>query len=116
MEIIYEISGTVLVAELFGELDHHASEKVRKDIDEVMERHEALNLVMDFRRVTFMDSAGIGVLLGRYKKVTAAGGYLLITGCSMKIRSILNMAGIFSIMEYADTKKEAVELLRRRES
>ena len=115
MEIIYENSGTTLIAELFGEMDHHASEKVRRDIDEMMEQYETRNLIFDFSRVTFMDSAGIGVIIGRYKKLKPKDGMIFVSGCSQKIQYILNMAGIFSIVEYADTKKEAIELLQKGE-
>ena len=115
MEIIYEISGNVLVAELFGEMDHHGAEKVRRDIDEMMAEYEARHLIFDFSRVTFMDSAGIGIVLGRYKRLKAAGGTVVITQCSPRIQTILNMAGVFSIMKYTDTKKEALEYFQRKE-
>ena len=115
MEIIFEISGTTLVAELFGEMDHHSSEKVRKDIDETMVNYGAKHLIFDFSRVTFMDSSGIGIILGRYKKWKEQGGIIIVTGCSNPIRNILNMAGVFSLIEYMDTKKEALEYLQRKE-
>ena len=74
MEIIYEMTGDTLTAQLMGELDHHAAAKVRGDIDDTMDSYGAKNLIFDFRRVTFMDSAGIGVVLGRYKRLQADGG------------------------------------------
>lgn len=115
MEIIYEISGSSLVAGLFGEMDHHGAEKIRNDIDGMLENYGAKNLVMDFSRVTFMDSSGIGIVLGRYKKRKADGGRLVIVGCELKIRNILNMAGVFSLIEYMDTKEEALDYLQRKE-
>ena len=115
MEIIYEISGSILVAELFGEMDHHAAEKVRRDIDEMMKSYDAKHLIFDFTKVTFMDSAGIGIVLGRYKKVKQDGGTVAIVQCSPRIRTILNMAGVFSVIKYMDTKKEALEYLQRKE-
>ena len=115
MEIIYEVSGSILIAQMFGELDHHGAEKVRKDIDDMMQLYGSRNLLFDFSRVSFMDSAGIGVILGRYRKVHGAGGQVVIAACGPKIRSILNLAGIFSLMEYMDTKEEAVSYLQRKE-
>ena len=115
MEIIYEISGNTLVAGLFGEMDHHGAERVRRDIDEMMETYEARHLVFDFSKVTFMDSAGIGIVLGRYKKLNPEGGCVVITQCSQKILTILNMAGVFSIMKYMESKQEALEYLQRKE-
>lgn len=74
MEIIYEMTGNTLTAQLMGELDHHAAAKVRSEIDDTMDSYGAKNLIFDFGKVTFMDSAGIGVVLGRYKRLQA-GGY-----------------------------------------
>ncbi len=123
MEIIYEMTGDTLTAQLMGELDHHAAAKVRGDIDDTMDRYGAKNLIFDFSRVTFMDSAGIGVVLGRYKRLQtggedddgSVGGRVVITGCSQKIHTILHMAGIFSLMKYTETKEEAVAYLHRNE-
>ena len=139
MEIIYEMTGNTLTAQLMGELDHHAAAKVRSEIDDTMDSYGAKNLIFDFGKVTFMDSAGIGVVLGRYKRLQAvepsagrendakrsgmqaavgttataatAGGSVVITGCSQKIYSILHMAGIFSLMKYTETKEEAITYL-----
>ena len=78
MEIIYEMTGNTLTAQLMGELDHHAAAKVRSEIDDTMDSYGAKNLIFDFGKVTFMDSAGIGVVLGRYKRLQvvepSAGG------------------------------------------
>ena len=130
MEIIYEMTGDTLTAQLMGELDHHAAVKVRGDIDDTMDSYGAKNLIFDFSRVTFMDSAGIGVVLGRYKRLQAGGtpddgendakhsgmqaGSVVITGCSRKIYSILHMAGIFSLMKYTETKEEAITYIQGR--
>lgn len=137
MEIIYEMTGNTLTAQLMGELDHHTAAKVRSEIDDTMDSYGAKNLIFDFSKVTFMDSAGIGVVLGRYKRLQAvepsasraagttatatavgttattatAGGSVVITGCSQKIYSILHMAGIFSLMKYTETKEEAITYL-----
>lgn len=143
MEIIYEMTGDTLTAQLMGELDHHAAAKVRSEIDDTMDRYGAKNLIFDFGKVTFMDSAGIGVVLGRYKRLQTGGesdakhigkqaaadtaadiavgtaravcGRVVITGCSQKIYSILHMAGIFSLMKYTETKEEAATYLHGKE-
>ena len=115
MEIIYEVSGDILIADLFGELDHHAAEKVRRDVDDMLRLYGSRCLIFDFSNVTFMDSAGIGVILGRYRKLQPEGGQVAITACGAKIRSILNMAGVFSIIKYEDTKADALKLLQGKE-
>ncbi len=115
MEVIFEVSENVLVARLFGELDHHAAAQVRGDIDRALESHAMQNLVFDFEKVTYMDSSGIGVVLGRYRRLSENGGRVAIAACTKSVRTILNMAGIFSLMRYADTKAEAAELLKGKE-
>ena len=115
MDMIFDIKGSVMVAELFGELDHHAAQTVRGDIDAAMETYGVRDLVFDFTKVTFMDSAGIGVILGRYRKLTETGGRVAITGCSQAVRGILNMAGVFSVVDYFCTCSEATDYLNRKE-
>lgn len=115
MEMIYEVSGEILMVNLFGELDHHEAAKVRRDIDEMLQTYGCRDLILDFEKVTFMDSSGIGVILGRYRKLQQVGGQVAIAACGPKIRSILNMAGVFSIIKYADTKAEASALLQGKE-
>lgn len=116
MEIIYEIRGDILVAELYGEMDHHASEKVRHDIDGMMEMYRLNKLIFDFGRVTFMDSAGIGIVLGRYRRLQERGGAVAISACMPKVRSILEMAGVFTVIKYGATKEEAAEILMGNDS
>ena len=115
MEIIFDIMGSTLVAELFGELDHHAAEPAREKVDETLDNYGVNNLVLDFSNVSFMDSSGIGMVLGRYRKMGETDGKVAIASCSKTIRNILNMAGVFSVIDYYDTKEEAVAGLGRKE-
>lgn len=115
MEVILEVCENVLSARLLGELDHHGAAKVRGDIDQALEIHNLKHLIFDFEKVTYTDSSGIGVVLGRYRRLSEQGGSVVIACCSKNVRTILNMAGIFSLMDYADTKEEAAELLRKKE-
>lgn len=115
MELIYNTYKKIMVVELFGELDHHQAAKCRVDIDKAMENYSSKDLVLDFSKITFMDSAGIGVILGRYRKITEKGGNVVIASCSRQVRNILNLAGIFSIIRYTDTKEDAIEYLDKNE-
>ena len=115
MDIIFGIKDNILVAEFLGEVDHHCSAKARADIDEAMEGYGSKNLIIDLSRVTFMDSSGIGIILGRYRKISASGGRVAISGGTKAVRSILNMAGVFSIIDYMDTVDQAIEYLSRKE-
>ena len=62
------------------------------------------NLVFDFANVTFMDSSGIGMVLGRYKKVHGAGGRVTIRNASRLVKQILDLSGVFTLMEYEDVR------------
>ena len=115
MDIIFNIKANILVVELYGELDHHAAVNIRKDIDETIAAYGTRDLLLDFSKVTFMDSSGIGVILGRYRKLSVEGGHIAACCCSLTVRNILNMAGVFSVIDYFDTQKEAMDYLCRKE-
>jgi stage II sporulation protein AA (anti-sigma F factor antagonist) len=89
----------VLVAWLSGELDHHAADTVRNELDRALVRKRGGKVVLDMSKLTFMDSSGIGVVLGRYKKVKEAGGKLSVRGLSDKMDRILRLAGIYTIID-----------------
>lgn len=108
LEVIFSIFDDVLTAELFGELDHHQAAGVREAIDREINEYDTKNLILDFSKVRYMDSSGIGMVLGRYRKLDEKGGSVVISGCSAVVQNILNMAGIFSLMQYRNTKEEAV--------
>lgn len=83
-----------LVARLDGDLDHHSAAAMRDKIDRELNRTGAVNLALDFSRVSFMDSSGIGFIMGRYKIVQAFGGKIIIYGLSDNVRRIIEMSGI----------------------
>ncbi len=105
MDTIFHLKDSTLVAELFGEIDHHVCDKIRDDIDKELELYRVDHLIFDFSKVTFMDSSGIGVVLGRYKKLKKSGGVVTIRGASRLVRQILDMSGIFTLMEYEEEEE-----------
>ena len=115
MEIIFDVIGDTLVVELFGEIDHNEASKGRERIDHCLDNYSVVSLIFDFSKVTFMDSAGIGMVLGRYRRMGEKSGNIAIVNCSKTVRNILNMAGVFSIIDYFDTKEEALNFFNRKE-
>ena len=103
MEIIFYVEEDTLIAELSGEIDHHVAAKLREDIDGQMALCSTKDLVFDFRHVDFMDSSGIGMVLGRYKKVHEKGGRVKIRNAGRLVKQILDMSGVFTLMEYEET-------------
>ena len=106
MEIIYEIAGNTLTARLFGEMDHYTAGKVREDIDSTMKQYETINLVFDFSRVTFMDSSGIGVLIGRKKTMDMHRGEICARNLGERAQKIFDKSGLAQIILVESGREE----------
>ena len=92
VEIISEV-GTLIVY-LSGELDHHATKEIRNRIDLAISVHKPDELILDFEKIIFMDSSGIGLVMGRFKKMQETGGNVVIRNPSPHIRKVLKISGI----------------------
>lgn len=112
METIFEITDDILIARIEGDIDHHSASTLRNSIDEALKKFKCRYLVMDFSGVEFMDSSGIGVVLGRYKKLVKTGGIIYISGSSVYIEKLLEMAGVFTLVEKAENLREAESLIK----
>ena len=77
-----------LLIEITEEVDHHVAEKLRRKIDENITRYMPRKVVFDFNKVSFMDSAGIGMVIGRYKMVNMIGGVTQMKNVKKSIRKI----------------------------
>lgn len=116
MQSSFQVTDDIMVVSVSGELDHHHAAKLREDIDDAMSAFHCKYLVLDLEKVSFMDSSGIGVVLGRYNKVLQKGGRLAIAGCSEYVEKILFMAGVFSVIEHVKNADEAVWGFRGQQS
>jgi stage II sporulation protein AA (anti-sigma F factor antagonist) len=105
----YEIVDQHLVVKLSGELDHHVSESLRKKIDQYYLSKKLSNIVLDLRDLNFMDSSGIGLIMGRYKMCKEHKGDLSIVSTSPYINRILKMSGIYKIINVFSTVDEAIK-------
>lgn len=110
MWLDFEKIGNVLVVSLIGELDHHSAEEVRVKIDDRISRENIRKLVLDFSGVTFMDSSGIGVIIGRYKKISMCSGEVNIISVSKSIKRVFELSGIFKIIKYYENLDEALKV------
>ncbi len=84
----------VLTATLSGEIDHHTAQHMRREIDFTIEQSRPQKLVLSFEQVEFMDSAGIGLIIGRYKLMESLGGELVVSHLSPKMEQIVSLSGI----------------------
>ena len=73
MEVDYQEEDKLLIFKITEEIDHHMVEKIRRKADYEIERHIPRKVIFDFNNVSFMDSAGIGLVLGRYRNVSMLG-------------------------------------------
>ncbi len=109
MQIITDISNDYLIVTLNGELDHHTSEDVRKKIDQIYYNNNLLNMILDLNRLKFMDSSGIGLIMGRYKNCKEREGHVSIVSTDPYIERILKMSGLLKIINIYPTIDEAIE-------
>lgn len=101
--------GKLLQAVLSGELDHHSAESVRVKLDNKLEELGEVNLLFDFSGVNFMDSSGIGVVIGRYKKISEYGGKVGIINLKPEIKRIFEMGGLFRIIKEYRSAEDALK-------
>ena len=94
MPVNLQLEEDRVVACLIGEIDHHLAKELRETIDGACQRMNPSLLILDFGGVTFMDSSGIGVILGRLKELQRTGGSLTILNPSAQMKKILKMAGL----------------------
>lgn len=105
MQLFVERQNEILAVHLQGEIDHHAAASARREIDEVFTRERPRELVLDFSRVSFMDSSGIGLVMGRYRMTTAAGARLRITGAGGSVGKMMRLAGLEKIVSIESKEK-----------
>ena len=90
MDIKFSNVDGFLIIELIGELDHHSAEEVRVKIDDRIDRDNIKKVILNFRNVTFMDSSGIGFIMGRYKLIQN----ITIVNANANIKKIMLLSGI----------------------
>lgn len=101
MEITAVRRGARVIVRLCGELDHHSASRVRSTLDLMLRDLTVREMQLDMAEVTFMDSAGLGVVLGRYKTLAARGGKMIVSGVRSSIDRIFRMSGLYALIERA---------------
>lgn len=98
MPLTVQNSGGTVTAYLSGEIDHHAAAGLREEIDSRLTGEVSL-LILDFGGVTFMDSSGIGLVMGRYRQMQMTDGVLQIVNCPPPIYKVMRIAGLHRLAE-----------------
>ncbi|MCL2858033.1 MAG: STAS domain-containing protein [Oscillospiraceae bacterium] len=94
MPVRVYLADEIMTAHLLGDIDHHSSREIREEIDERAGRAHPSRLVMDFRDVTFMDSSGIGLVMGRYALMQELEGELVVENMPEHIKRVMKLAGL----------------------
>ena len=98
MEISFENSGGALCIRLKGDIDDAGIQKARSRIDSILDKERFYEVVFDFSGVPFMDSTGIGMLLGRYTKLERLGIPMYVTGTNKQVDKVFFTSGIYEII------------------
>lgn len=94
MGISIKEDGGRITAALSGEIDHHNAPMLRSEIDNAVERLRPEELILDFAEVSFMDSSGIGLVIGRCKLMKNIGGRVTVTNTESSIKKVMKLAGL----------------------
>lgn len=108
MTITYSIKKGSLIAKISGEVDHHTSETIRDKLDREFIKHNVKNIVFDFSGIQFMDSSGIGVIMGRYKNVKERGGQVGVYNVAPQVDRVLQLSGLYKIINQYHSLDEAI--------
>lgn len=106
VELKYDNEKRSIAALIVGEIDHHNAGELRERIDEAIYVFKPLNVLIDFSKVTFMDSSGIGLIMGRYRTAKAIGGKVFVKVKDERIKKLLMLSGIDKIVEIIGGKDE----------
>ncbi|MBR1539997.1 MAG: anti-sigma factor antagonist [Clostridia bacterium] len=105
MKVEHFVEERILKILITEEIDHHTSSKIRTRMDYEILRFRPKKVIIDLKNVKFMDSAGVGLMIGRYKSVKSCGGNLEIENANSKLMKIFEMSGLPKIIEFRNTSE-----------
>ena len=108
MEIRFYEKDKLLVFKISEEIDDYSVQKMRRSADYEIERYMPKKVIFDFDSVTFMDSAGIGLIIGRYKFENMLGDKLEVTNLTTSVQKIFDMSGILKLIPVTDLQESAL--------
>ena len=109
-----EIRGSTLVFTVMGELDDHVAVRSRDRIDNLLVTKGIKNIVFDLSELCMMDSAGIGLIIGRYRIIKENGGDVVLVIGDSPAKKVLKMSGLLKIFKAYDTLDSALTAVEKR--
>lgn len=91
--------GSSLIVHLSGELDHHSAARVRQEMDRLLKDAAIKELILDMKGLEFMDSSGIGLLMGRYRTLSKRGGRICVRNLSGQVQRVFRASGLYRIID-----------------
>ncbi len=111
LHIDMETKKDVLLLRLSGELDHHSADVLRAEATKAIETHDIRHIILNLEQLDFMDSSGLGVILGRYKQIKQQHGEMVVCAISPPIQRLFDMSGLFKIIRLEPTEEFALRVL-----
>lgn len=111
MQIELEMRHRTLIVRLTGELDHHTADALRTAIEQELDRDVATSVLLNLKGLEFMDSSGLGVILGRYRRLAETDGRMAACCLNQQVQRIFELSGLTQIMGIYPSEKLALEEL-----
>ena len=112
MEIKLKLNQRTLIVSLSGELDHHGAEQIRSLIERAITERDVKNLIFDFSSLSFMDSSGIGMIIGRYKLIHSIGGGVVLVCTSQRMKKLVTISGLTRLIPVCSTVSQALNEIK----
>jgi len=111
LHVSYEVMENILIVRLVGELDHHEVEQLRSEWTSKIYATGIKHIIVNLKELSFMDSSGLGVLIGRYKEISQLGGEMVVCHVNPFIERLFEMSGLFKIISLETSEKQALHAL-----
>lgn len=105
------LMNNALVVKFIGDVDNLVCESYKNKLETIIDENKYKKVIMDFTNVTFIDSSGLGLILGRYNQLKKYHGNLYVSGVNRQTEKIFNIAGIWTIMERYDNVEQALKMV-----
>lgn len=111
LQVDLEQQRNVLIVRLKGELDHHTADVVRFKMEDAILRGRCEHIVLSLKDLQFMDSSGLGVILGRYKLIKSRGGKMVVCDVHANVKRLFELSGLFKILTFYESERSALASL-----
>ena len=109
MEMTALVKDDKMIIYLSGEIDHHSAREIREGVGRLIITHRPRTFIFDLEGVDFMDSSGLGLVLGRYRKIKEIGSDMYLTNAGERTKKILKMAGVDKIIKITEDGVQKAE-------